>query len=161
MIDLMLVATIALGSDVASVLAALPVPEGARAVERTTTSAGGTPVLRFAFVAGAEREAVPSFYGRHLNESSWRACSDGNAGKWYRGADSRQSPARAFQGRTDYWLAADEETVLSVTLLVWDDANAGEHAGEHQEARITAIGPKETAAMLVREYGLRCGGRRE
>ncbi|HEX6851302.1 MAG TPA: hypothetical protein VF139_07815 [Candidatus Polarisedimenticolaceae bacterium] len=157
MIELCFVATVLLRADAASVLAALPVPDGAQSVERATTSAGGTPVLRFSFVARGEREAVPAFYERHLRESGWRACSGGSAGKWYRGADSMQGPARPFEGRTAYWLAADAETVLAVTLLVWDDANAGEHTGENQEARITAIGPKETAAMVVREYGLRCG----
>lgn len=158
MIGLYFVAAVLLRADAASVVASLPVPDGARSVERTTTSAGGTPVLRFSFVAEGEREAVPAFYERHLREAGWLACSGGSAGKWYRGSDSMLGPARAFQGRTTYWLAADGETILSVTLFVWDDANAGEHAGENQEARITAIGPKETAAMLVREYGLRCGG---
>jgi hypothetical protein len=157
MIELCFVATVLLRADAASVLAALPVPDGAQSVERATTSAGGTPVLRFSFVAQGEREAVPAFYERHLREAGFRACTGGTAGKWYRGSDSMLGPARAFQGRTTYWLAADGETILSVTLIVWDDANAGERAGEHQEARITAIGPKETAAMLVREYGLRCG----
>ena len=157
MIELFFVATLVLGADAASVVAALPVPDGASSVERATTSEGGTPVLRFAFVARGEREAVPAFYERHLREAGFRACTGGTAGKWYRGSDSMLGPARAFQGRTAYWLAADAETVLAVTLLVWDDANAGEHTGENQEARITAIGPKETAAMVVREYGLRCG----
>ena len=147
-----------LGADAASIIAALPVPEGAQSVERAKTSDGGSPALTFKVVAAKERETVPAFYERHLRESGWRACSGGNAGKWYRGADSRTGPARAFQGRTTYWLAADAETVLSVTLVIWDDANIGEQASENQEVRIAAIGPAGIASMLVREYGLRCGG---
>lgn len=157
MLELVVFAVVALSADAVSVIAELPVPDGAQSVERTTTWEGGTPVLRFTFVAKAEREWVPAFYERHLREAEWRACSGGNAGKWYRGSDTRQAPARAFRGRTTYWLAGDGENVLSVTLHVWDDANAGEHVGENQEARITVMGPKETASMLVREYGLKCG----
>ena len=155
--DLFLVAMIVFGADAASVIAALPLPEGAQSVERTTSSAGSAPNLRFTFVSQAESDFVHSFYESHFRREGWRGCSGGSTGTWNSAADAGQNPPRPFRARSLFWLSPDGETLVAVTALVWTDATREGRKGEMQEIKIGAMGPGENVHVLIREYGLSCG----